>query len=147
MATAVRTRQVRDEEQARFPAGHTFDGGGLQQFARNLRTHRVFLALDCRPTITCAGNLLRFGPEHVDADIYIVPRRVGIRANLVCKIDHLPRLRWVEILQTNPKLSNNAEPTFCAWSNPNGSGDRRIGRNPDLQLLPATLMAPMKHAA
>jgi len=28
MATAVRTRQVRDEEQARFPAGHTFDGGG-----------------------------------------------------------------------------------------------------------------------
>ena len=30
----VRTRRIRDEEQARFPAGHAFDGGGLQQFTR-----------------------------------------------------------------------------------------------------------------
>jgi hypothetical protein len=56
--------------------------------------------------------------RHVDADIYIVPRCAGIRTNLVCKVDHLPRLRWVDIRQTNSKFSRNAEPTFCAWSDP-----------------------------
>ena len=45
MATAVRTRRIRDEKQTRFPARHAFDGGCLQQFARNLRVHTAILAL------------------------------------------------------------------------------------------------------
>jgi len=44
----------------------------------------------------------------------------------VCKVDHLPRLRWVDIRQTNPKFRSDAEPTFCAWSDPNGGRDRSI---------------------
>ena len=72
MATAVRTRRIRDEEQARFPAGHAFDGGGLQQFTRNLRAHTTILAFHCRPTSTCVGNLLRFRSNHVYANVYIV---------------------------------------------------------------------------
>src|ERR1700760_1400279 len=47
MATAVCTRRLGDEEQARLAGGHTFDRGGLQQFARNLRAHRGLLALHC----------------------------------------------------------------------------------------------------
>ena len=113
MATAVRTRRIRDEKQARFPARHAFHGGGLQQFARNLRTHIVILVFHCRRALACAGNL-GSSSKHVYADVDVVACCVGIRADLVCKIDHLPRLRLVDIWQANPKFSSDAEPTFRA---------------------------------
>jgi hypothetical protein len=65
MATGVRTRRIRDEKQARFPAGHAFDGSGLQQFARDLRAHIAILAFHYQSTIKRVGNLFWFRSKHV----------------------------------------------------------------------------------
>jgi hypothetical protein len=86
-----------------------------------------------------AGNLVQFGSKHVYANVYVVACRVGIRADLVCKIDHLASLRLVDIWQTNPKFSGDSEPTFRAWSDSDSSCDSSIGRDPDFQLLGGNL--------
>ena len=46
-----------DPESASFRAGHAFDGAGFQQFARNLRAHRVVLALRADPMVWLSGRL------------------------------------------------------------------------------------------
>jgi hypothetical protein len=57
----------------------------------------------------------------------------------VRKIGHLPRLRLVDIWQTNPKFSGDSEPTFRACSDSDSSCDSSIGRDPDFQLLAGKL--------
>jgi hypothetical protein len=91
--------------------------------------HIVILAFHCRPTNTQAGNLLRFRSEHVYANVYVVAGCVGVRADLVCKIDHLPRQRLIDIWKMNPKFSGDSEPTFRACSDCDRSCDSSIRRS------------------
>jgi hypothetical protein len=72
----------------------------------------VILAFYCRTTNTQADNCLQFRSEHVDVSVNVVAGCVGVWADLVCEIDHQPRLRLINIWKMNPKLGGDSEPNF-----------------------------------
>ena len=76
-------------------------------------------------------SAISFGSDQstFNANVYVVAGCVGVRADLVCKIDHLPRQRLIDIWKMNPKFSGDSEPTFRACSDCDRSCDSSIRRS------------------
>jgi hypothetical protein len=71
-----------------------------------------------------------FRSKHVDDDVYVIAGCVGVRADPVRKIGHLPRLGRVGLRKAKAEFGGDAEAASRAWSDAHGSCDGSFRRIP-----------------